>query len=339
MVDLIPLLIGAAAIVHCFFLIAVLLRLSRKLGNSLLAAALFFLAIRMGGCIAGLIDPNFELTGLYLGAISFAMTGPLIYFYLHCLWNPSFRLQPQHTWHFILAGLELIAAPFFNIYIVFGLYQLSLLSFIVYVVHSYSKFNRKGSANRADNMRWNWMMNFISGIGILLILFVCQSFFFDAVVYKGIIISSALILYILTLVAVKKVKLFMYEPKRKNIQQQVEELGKRIEEVLSQEQVFTDPLMNVSMLAKHLGEPPYMVSMAVNAYSGKSFPEMLNALRIQKAEVLLTDPTKSHFTIEAIAYDSGFSTLSAFYSSFKKVNRKTPMKYRNQLLKNDAKIL
>ncbi len=331
--NLIPLMFGAAAVIHCLFLIAVLTRLSTKLSNRLLAALLLFLSIRMGGCIAGLIYSELEFVGLYLGAIAFAVVGPLHYFYLNSLWNPAFRLLPKHGLHLLSVLIILIPIPILTIEIAFGLYLFALLTMLIYVILGLIRFKKTNSFNKMDNIRWRWTRNFNLGMAGLLTLFISQSFFFDSTIYQGIIIGSTFVLYFLTLVAVKNVKLFMYEPRVKNTMPQVEQLGKRIEETLQNEEIFTNPLMSVSLLAKQLEVPSYLVSLAVNSYTEKSFPELINTYRIKKAEQLLLDPTKSHFTIESIAYESGFSALSAFYTSFKKVHQKTPKTFRNNLFK------
>lgn len=337
--DMLPLMIGSAAIAHCCFLILALVRLNKKLANRLLASVLLFLAIRIGSCIAGLIYEDFELIGTYLGALSVAMTGPLFYFYQLSLWDQSFRLHPKSYYHLIPAVLVLFAMPIQNMYIIFGLYLFTLLAMVIYVILGFRKSNSAGSSNRLDDIRWKWTIYFNSGITVILVLFLGQLVFFDPFVYEGIVIGSALVLYFLSLWAVKHVKLFMYDPRKKNGQQQIKELGKRIEEILSKEEIFTNPLMNVSRLAKHLRVPAYLVSLAVNDYFERSFPEMLNAIRIQRAELLLIDPKKSHYTIEAIAYESGFSTLSAFYSAFKRANRKTPVEYRKHSIVLSSKLV
>ena len=230
----------------------------------------------------------------------------------------------------------MIIFPLVNVYVAFGLYLFAELTMIIYFVLGFVKVKKVRYSNRLDNMRWKWTLYFGAALGIIFLLFLSQSFFFDSIIYQGIIIGSALVLYVLTLAAIKQVKLFMYEPKDKSRKQQLETLAKEIEGLLKEEEIFTNPLMNVSALAKHLKVPSYQVSLAVNTYFEKSFPEMINTLRIRKAEELLANPEKSHFTIESIAYESGFSTLSAFYASFKKVNRKTPMKFRNHSLETKA---
>jgi len=331
LIDLLPLLVGAAVIAHCLFLVVALHMLSSKLSNRLLATTLFFLAIRIGACIAGLIYDDIELAGLYVGALSFALIGPLYYFYLRSLWSPSFQLETQHYYHAGVLLLTLTALPFLTVELAFGLYLFAMLSMITYALTAYVRIMKFSAEYRKDSMRWKWTLYFSTGIGVLLILFFSQSLFFDALIYRGIIITTAFILYGLTIYALKQAKLFMHEPKKAHKKQQVEVLGQRIEALLTKENVFTDPLMSVSILAKKLGEPAYLVSMAINAHFDKSFPELINALRIKKAEELLTDRSKSHFTIEAIAYESGFNALSAFYAAFKKVNRETPKTFRNQV--------
>jgi len=97
--------------------------------------------------------------------------------------------------------------------------------------------------------------------------------------------------------------------------------------------VFINTDLTVSSLAAKLKCPAYMVSRAINQYFNKSFSELIVEYRIKKAEKLLAaDPQKS-LTIEAIAFESGFNTLSAFYKSFKKINGMTPSQYRENHLK------
>ncbi|OEK00841.1 hypothetical protein BFP97_04650 [Roseivirga sp. 4D4] len=330
LIELLPLLIGAAVIAHCFFLVVALRMLSSKLSNKLLAATLFFLAIRIGGCIAGLIYDDFELTGLYIGALSFSVIGPLYYFYLRSLWSPSFRLTIKHYYHLSILILTLAALPFLTVELAFGLYLIALLAMITYTIAGLIHIRRSSAMYRKDDMRWKWTRYFNIGVGLLMVLFFSQSLFFDALIYQGIIIASAFILYGLTLYALKQVKLFMHEPKKGSNSQQIEVLGHRIANLLEKEETFTNPFMSVTLLAKQLNEPAYLVSLAVNAHFDKSFPELINALRIKRAEALLTDHSKSHFTIEAIAYESGFNALSAFYSAFRKAHRQTPKTFRNQ---------
>lgn len=326
--NVIILMVGAAVVGHCLFLFLVLMRLSRKLANRLLALLLLFLAIRIGACIAGLLYNDFEFTGSYFGAVSVAMIGPLFYFYQRSLWDPSFVLTTKDYFHLIPAVGILIAMPVASIKITAIMYVSSLLSMVVYLIAGFLKWRALGKSNKSDDVRWKWALYFNSGIALIATIFIGQLFFLNPLAYRTIVVVSALVCYFLSLWAVKHVKLFMREPQKKNAKQQVQVLGGRIEKVLKQEEMFTNPLLTVSVLAKHLNTPAYLVSLAINEYFEKSFPEMLNEQRINKAKEMLVDFKKKDYTIEAIAYESGFSTLSTFYAVFKKATFKTPSQFR-----------
>jgi AraC-like DNA-binding protein len=88
--------------------------------------------------------------------------------------------------------------------------------------------------------------------------------------------------------------------------------------------------MNLTALAKRLNKQPYLVSRVINDKFNKTFPELLLQYRIQKAEELLLSSLNKTYTVEGIAYESGFSTLSAFYTAFKKETGMTPTQFKKR---------
>jgi AraC-like DNA-binding protein len=59
---------------------------------------------------------------------------------------------------------------------------------------------------------------------------------------------------------------------------------------------------------------------------GKSFTNLINEYRIEKAKELLE--TENNFTVEGIGYESGFNSKSTFFTTFKKITGKTPTEYQ-----------
>jgi len=182
---------------------------------------------------------------------------------------------------------------------------------------------------RADDMKWKWILFIIAGIGLLWVTFVCQLLFYRPLVYQLIVISAALVFYSLSWYAIPRSRLFIAEPQKKfSDTQTYEELGIRIRELLNKEEIYVNTDLTVSTLASRLKVPPYMASRAINQFFNKSFSELVVEYRIRKAEQLLASDSQKSLTIESIAFESGFNTLSAFYKAFKKINNVTPSQYR-----------
>lgn len=328
------LIVSVLAISHSLFLVFALMRLSQKLSNRLLAFLLLLLSVRIGACLAELQYEGIQFFGTYLGGVAMALIGPLFYFYQLSFWKPSFKLRSRDYYHLIPSVIAFSALPLAREEIIIFMFLFGLIVMLIYVLAGLIAFHRYSNSEQVNSVKRKWGIYFNSGISAVTVLFIGQLFIFEDYAYLSIVVASAIVSYVLSIWAVKHVKIFLNDPVRKdNQQQQIKELGKKIEEMLKMETIFTDPLITISSFAKLLKKPPYLVSQAINAYFKKSFPEIINELRIKKAEQLLIDQSKQHYSIEAVAYESGFNSLSAFYSVFKKTTQKTPSQYRNHYLK------
>ena len=67
------------------------------------------------------------------------------------------------------------------------------------------------------------------------------------------------------------------------------------------------------------------LSKLINRHTSQSFLELLSAMRIDRAKVLLADPS---LRIHAIAEQVGYNDVAHFSKSFKKITGKTPVEYR-----------
>jgi AraC-like DNA-binding protein len=70
------------------------------------------------------------------------------------------------------------------------------------------------------------------------------------------------------------------------------------------------------------------VSRAINRHFSKTFSELVLAYRLKRAAQLLLAQDSKLYTVEAIAFESGFNTLSAFYAAFKRHYHTTPAQFR-----------
>jgi AraC-like DNA-binding protein len=63
-----------------------------------------------------------------------------------------------------------------------------------------------------------------------------------------------------------------------------------------------------------------------------NFVDFINTYRINSIKEQIMQPENmQHFTIEALAYRSGFSSRSAFYKAFKKLTKASPVEFVRSL--------
>ena len=130
-------------------------------------------------------------------------------------------------------------------------------------------------------------------------------------------------------------RLTIHRPSRKYLRSNLTgEEGSRIMNnlhmVIEEKKPFLDPGLNIDELAAMVGSNRHHVSQVLNETLKKSFFDYINYYRVEEARSLLTDPGKFRLKISAIAYDSGFNSLSSFNDAFRKFTGRTPSQLRKQ---------
>jgi AraC-like DNA-binding protein len=325
------LVISSIAVSHALFWAVVLIGMNQRLSNRLLAALLIMLSLRVGKSVLGMLLPGHMYFFASVGAVSMAAIGPLLFLFTRSLFSSDYKFTFKDWLHLLPTVAAFVIAcipPWSILNMKYYVFTSSVLIYLVATI-VYLQMNRE--AFRSDDTKWKWVHFIIISIGLLWITFVCQLLFYQPLVYQAIVITAALVFYSLSWYAIPRSKLFIAEPQRKlSDVQAYQELGDRILQLLKQEAIYTTPDLTVSTLAARLKVPSYMVSRAINQCFNKSFSELIIEYRIHKAEGLLLADSKKSLTIEAIAFESGFNTLSAFYKAFRKSNGVTPSQFRER---------
>ena len=142
--------------------------------------------------------------------------------------------------------------------------------------------------------------------------------------------AAALMLYLLFYHGVQQQLLFQKSKPVKQSNGAQSDLSKQMVRLMEEEALFKESDLTTAKMAGLLQVKPYLVSAALNNSLQQSFPEFVNRYRIKEAERMLATPAFDHYSIEAIAFESGFNTPSAFYTSFKKATGCTPAEYRGK---------
>lgn len=303
----------------------------KPLSNRLLALLLLALAIRICKSIIIVAFPDASDFWPSLGLIGMAAIGPFLWLYLRSLFQKDFKIRALHYLHFTLSAFMLGAVFFVDQ--LRGLYELAVYQILIYLIAvGYLVYEHQYKLEQAKHWR-TWIYLLIGGVFAIWAAFTFQLYFSTPLSYIGVTAIATLVLYSLSFWMMRRSKVLDHQfdvGNEHTSDQAFESLGQRILEEMEVQKRFQDPQLSISKLAKHLNTPNHQVSKAVNAYFQKTFPELLNTYRIKAASEMLENPEFQHLSIEAVAYECGFQSISAFYASFKKSNQMTPAQYRKQ---------
>lgn len=104
--------------------------------------------------------------------------------------------------------------------------------------------------------------------------------------------------------------------------------------LLEQEEVYTNPEINLASLADKVGISMNDLSFVINNSYNMNFYALINNYRVEKVKEMLAKKQYSHLTILGIAYEAGFTSKSTFNNAFKKTTGHTPSEY---MKKNNPK--
>ena len=87
---------------------------------------------------------------------------------------------------------------------------------------------------------------------------------------------------------------------------------------------YLQPELTLGELAAQLRTNTTWLSRVINSGCGQNFNDFVNEYRVQEAERRLQDPRYQHFTLLAVALESGFNSKSTFNRVFRKLRGATP---------------
>ncbi len=111
-------------------------------------------------------------------------------------------------------------------------------------------------------------------------------------------------------------------------QDQIVQITHALNRIMSTERSFLDPRLTLEHLSKLINYPKHSVSRVINESMGTNYNDYINRYRIDYAKHELVNKTKQNLTIAAIAYESGFNSISTFNEAFKKFTGKTPSEFK-----------
>lgn len=300
-----------------------------KTSTRLLALLLFALALRISKSVIIILFPNSSEIFPAIGLTGMAAIGPFLYLYLKSIHQSSFSFGKKEILH--LAPSFLIVAslpmPFVDELVIYRFYQLVVLQIFIYMAYSFKIIH---SSSREDPLKKRWGTVLLSGTFLIWIAFFAQLIADTFILYLVATTIAAFVLYGVSFWVMKNRLNFKENSRLDKLNGNAEALFKKIKTAIENDKLYKDPDLTLDKLSDAVKSQSYLVSLVINEKFRKSFPELVNSYRIEEAKLRLQSRDDKHLSIESIAYESGFNSISSFYSSFKKRCQTTPADYRKE---------
>lgn len=333
----------ALGVFNCLLVSIYFLLLQKKplLKNRLFGLLTLLLSIRVGKTVYMSFENSSYLSLAQVGLSACFLIGISLYYYVRADLEKREAIPKSWLVHFgalffiiLLVGLTWpypMHVEFWNtyfvwfIYFTWGIYILASGYELREQLHMLIRYPRKSSTGHT------WLV--LVALGNLLLftsylvgyfwLYLVEMLTFSVVIY-------ALIFYYLS--RSDRDSIFQDRPEkyaRKRISAvEAQHLREHLERLMKNEQLYKNPDLKLEELSASLNISHHKLSQLLNDNIGESFRNYINRHRVENAIRLLQE--KELFTVEAIAYESGFTSKSGFYTTFKKITGTTPANFRKQ---------
>jgi len=338
-----------------------------RIANKFLSFILFFFSYRLIVEILKFFDlGNYDLW--YHIFLEFNWVyGAIMYFFVKANVSPNFKLKFKSDWiHFLPVFIEILWSIFIksqNFFWDGTRESLSWLGYWGYVVWMHyptmhivsgalilfytlksERLLKQNPSEKIDlitkNIEWiNHVLKVLRYFSLFFITIVLIDFFFFDYAFNRfynypVYIGMALITYWLGLVGFSKRNEVRFKEKKmlsETESQFLNEIIQKLNTLMTENKIFKNPDLNLTLLAEHLNIKPYLLTKYLNIELGKNFNDYINHLRIEELKNLLKDPKNSNFTLLSMAFEAGFNSKASFNRAVKKLTGKSPSHLKSNI--------
>jgi len=282
------------------------------------------------------IDPTIRVFFL----TTLLCVGPSVWLYTYYLSQSKAKSNIKDSIHFLPFiiivcvcwlipnnGTSVLFAVFYD-FLILHMFCYTLFSLIWIYQH------KRNVVDTKENKTENWLKLFIS----INIIFICVYFLISESIipfYIGISFLFSIVIIFLSFWALKHPFLFripLEKYKHSTIDSnQVFRLMTKLKTYMDQEKPYIDPSLTLVKLSDQLEVSSKELSQAINQTEALNYSQFIAKYRVEEVQRLLATDASTKLTIAAIAYDSGFSSISSFNAAFKKHTHMTAIAYRKSL--------
>lgn len=319
----------------------------------ILAWSLFGLKFQMYGTGYGMA---LDIRTAFIPISFLLFLGPLLYFHSRNLIKDSFSFE-KVDWFHLIPGMGLfvyyIVMYFspeevrighlhtdFDPFLVILEQFAGVVSLVIYMSVSYQYILGLNGTSERKKSEVKWLIKFYYITYALLFVWISNltinAVFFEmksaTINYLSLWVALCVYMYWIGIEVFRNEKVLILKNfnSRKVDSSELDEFKKKIQEIMEEQKLYTDPNLTLRKLAEHLEMKPKQLSGLINSSFRKNFYSYINEYRLQEVKQLLIDEDMGHLTIVAIAEQAGFNSKSTFNSYFKKETGMTPKEFKLQ---------
>ena len=336
----IELLIGSIGVMLSLFFAAALIITYKKQPKANLFLIIYLVAfsLRIGKSLFFNyfpIDP--VIRNVFLGVL--LTIGPSVWFYTNYLVRPNISdKQQKPILHYVPAMLYVLccwAIPNDGSMTARIFYTFLIVHMLVYTIVSIFWLYKQPAEVVKNHSVKKWLYIFL---GVTLLMLVVYFMISNSIIpyYLGTAFLFSAVIIFFGIWALKNPFLFkISKEKYSNSSLGYEESVAYVDlldGLMKDEKLYLDSELTLSKTSTRLNSTPKRVSQAINQVYKKNYSQYIAEHRVAEAKRLLRSPEHAHFKIAAIAYDSGFNSISSFNTTFKKLTQTTAAEYRQTYL-------
>lgn len=111
------------------------------------------------------------------------------------------------------------------------------------------------------------------------------------------------------------------------------EYSKQLNQFMEKDKLYLDPELTLVKLAEKMNISSKQLSQIINQIEHTNYSQYIARYRIEEAKKHLENPDYNNYKISAIAYESGFNSISSFNATFKNITKITTIDYRELFMK------
>lgn len=319
-----------------------LVKNARRLSDYFLGGLLLMLSVRILKSVFLHFNPELYQLFIQIGLAACLLIGPFLYLYVTSATRQSDNLK-KNWWAYLLPfglfiGWLAFKHPFngppysWNPYVPL-IYKVWLLCILAAGFQIRDVLRRLVQRGQSVSTEEKWLLNVFAGVLIIYLGYETApftSYLVGALSFSFIIYISLLLLFYQ-----HNLKPIAQDPPIKYSNSpldasKAETLMQQLDDLMASEQYYLDPKLTIARLSEQVGISSKELSQVINQSRGYNYSRYIAHLRVTEAKRLLHSSKHQHFKIAAIAFESGFNSLSSFNATFKQVAGMTANEYRKQ---------